>query len=215
MNDDRHHKPAYQFRLEDPEIFTGSTGFIKAKFPTKIPLPQHKALLLLQDIPAYHIADANPDALIDADLIRLAFVYNNTTLDEKDKLYEQALLRIEQAYPNNPATAQAGFLREVSTCQRTGTIRFKTGLPVRNQRAKELFEAIYSKFPNPREASTPEYDHADQTEAHRNGKRNVPMHAALPVPGEIQKRPENLFAVLRSSRDEIKEREQRLDYEKF
>ena len=212
-------KPAYQFRLEDPEIFTGSTGFIKAKFPTKDTASlQHKALLLLQDILAYHIADANPDALIDADLIRLAFVYNNATLDEKDKLYEQALLRIEQAYPNNPATAQAGFLRGsiyLANGRRYDPFS-KPAYQYEIKRAKELFEAIYSKFPKSEggiNARNTIMQIEQPTLNVETEKVNVPMQPfrSLVKYKNVQK---IYLRVLRSSRDEIK-REQRLDYEKF
>ncbi|MEI9955215.1 MAG: hypothetical protein WDM90_02670 [Ferruginibacter sp.] len=55
--------------------------------------------------------DANADALIDANLITVNFVHEHSTIEDKEKLYETALKNIEDKYADNPASAQAGYLR--------------------------------------------------------------------------------------------------------
>jgi hypothetical protein len=143
-------KPAYQFKIDDAVAFAQVADFVNASFKTKDTASlQQKALLLFQDILKFHSGDANPDALIDADLIRLSFVHNNAVLENKEKLYEEALLAIEQQYPNNPAIAQAMFLRGsiyLSRGQQYEALT-KNENQYEIKRARELFEIAYSRFP--------------------------------------------------------------------
>ncbi|MEO6253405.1 MAG: alpha-2-macroglobulin family protein [Ferruginibacter sp.] len=151
MNDeDGVTKPAYEFKIDDPAAFAKAPDFIKASFKTKDTASlQQKALLIFQELLQFHITDANPDAFIDADLIRLNFVNQYAVLEGKDKLYEEALLAIEQKFPANPAVAQAMYLR--GTIYLTRGQQFDALTKTENQyeikRAKELFELIYAKFP--------------------------------------------------------------------
>ena len=151
MNDeDGITKPAYQFKIDNAAAFTKADDFVKASFPTKDTASlQYKALLIFQELLKFHLADANPDALIDADLIRLNFVNQYAAIDNKEKLFEEALLAIEQKYPNNPAIAQAMYLRGNIYYSRGQ--RFKPFTKTENQyeikRAKELFETVYARFP--------------------------------------------------------------------
>ena len=151
MNDeDGVTKPAYQFKIDEPHAFAKADDFIKASFKTKDTASlQQKAILLLQDILKFHISDANHEALIDADLLRLDFVNNNGVMDGKEKLYEEALRNVEQKYPDNPAAAQATYLRGQIYLQRgRGYEPFtKTDYQYEIKRAKELFEALYARFP--------------------------------------------------------------------
>ncbi len=143
-------KPAYQFKIDDVLAFVKADDFITASFKTKDTASlQHKALLLLQDILKFHKADANPDALIDADLIRLNFVHNNAVIESKEKLYEAALLNIEQKYPDNPAIAQAMYLRGMIYMNKGEAYDplAKTENQYELKRAKELFDAAYARFP--------------------------------------------------------------------
>jgi uncharacterized protein YfaS (alpha-2-macroglobulin family) len=143
-------KPAYQFKIDDAVAFAKAEDFSKASFKTKDTASiQHRALLLLQDLIKFHLADANPDALIDADLIRLNFVNSNAVTEGKEKLYEDALLAVEQKYPNNPAIAQAMFLRGNIYLQRGQQYEAltKTENQYEIKRARELFETAYARFP--------------------------------------------------------------------
>ena len=151
MNDeDGVTKPAYQFKIDDAKAFANADEFIFKSFATKDTASlQQKALTLFQELLKFHIADANPDALIDADLIRLDFVNNNAVVENKEKLYEEALLSIEKKYPQNPAIAQAMYLRGNIYLSRGQ--QFKPFVKTENQyeikRAKELFEEAFARFP--------------------------------------------------------------------
>jgi uncharacterized protein YfaS (alpha-2-macroglobulin family) len=143
-------KPAYQFKINDVATFAPAAAFVNAVFKTKDSASlQHKAIVLLQDILKFHLTDAKPDALIDADLIRLNFVNQYGVQEGKEKLYEAALKNIEEKYTDNPAAAKAGFLR--AQIYNTRGQQFEPNSKTENQyeikRAKELCESIFKKFP--------------------------------------------------------------------
>lgn len=105
-------KPAYAFTIREEQAFAPAAVFASTKFATKDTTSlDYRAVLLLQDIVRFHLADPAPDALLDADLIRLAFMYKRSVHPNKEKLYEAALEAIDKAFPAAPGTAQANFLR--------------------------------------------------------------------------------------------------------
>lgn len=150
-NDERNiAKPAYAFKITQPEAFSPAAEFIKTSFKTKDTASlHHKALLIYQDLLSFHLNDAKPDALIDADISRLAFANQFSTLTEKDKLYENALKNIEEKYSASPASAQAAYLRALLYSQRGQDYSplGKTDNQYEIKRAKELAEAVVKKFP--------------------------------------------------------------------
>ena len=111
-NDERDiSKPAYAFQISQGEAFAPAEDFVKYKFVTKDSLSlQHKALLVYQDLLRFHLNDAKPDALIDADIDRLEFVHNNSVHLQKDELFYKGLKVIADKYPGNSIASQASFL---------------------------------------------------------------------------------------------------------
>jgi hypothetical protein len=111
-NDERDiKKPAYAFEINQPEAFAPAAEFVNHSFATKDSLSlQHKALLVYQHLLAFHLKDKNPDALIDADIDRIEFVYNNSVNEEKDSLYVNALEDIINRFAGNRSSYQASYL---------------------------------------------------------------------------------------------------------
>lgn len=111
-NDERDlKKPAYAFEINEPSAFSPAADFITKKYTTKDSLSlQHKALLIYQKLIAFHLADAKPDALIDADLKRIEFVKGKSTHPDKDQLYFNAINQIARKYSDLPAASQAWYL---------------------------------------------------------------------------------------------------------
>ena len=104
-------KPAYVFEIDQASAFDPAADFITRKFTTNDSLSlKHKALLLYQKLLAFHLHDAKPDALIDADIDRIEFVKNNSVHPDKDQLYVNALDHLASKYENNPTAAQAWYL---------------------------------------------------------------------------------------------------------
>jgi hypothetical protein len=212
-------KPAYQFKIDDALAFAKTDDFIAASFKTRDTASlQHRALLLLQDILRFHKADTNPDALIDADLIRLAFVNNNAVMEGKEKLYEAALLNIEQKYPGNPAIAQAMYLR--GTIYLTRGQEYDPFTKTENQyeikRAKELFETAYARFPKSEGGINAKNSVMQLMQPSLNlqtEKVNVPMEAFRTL--VKYKNVKTLYLrIIKTSKDEMKKLDRR-DYEKL
>ncbi len=104
-------KPAYAFEINDAAYFSPAAEFIKLNITTKdVESLYYKALLTYQKLLAFHINDAKPDALIDADIQRIQFVQQYAVTEDKDRLYEKALTTITAAHANVPAAAQAAYL---------------------------------------------------------------------------------------------------------
>ena len=143
-------RPAYAFEIKDKEAFAPPSEFIQHKFITKDSASLHqKALLIFQDILAFHLNDAKADALIDADIERIDFAHRYAVMDDKDTLYIEALQYIAQKYKDNAASAQAAFLV-------AQIIYNNASQPSKNEtkissytvkQAKEMLDAIAKKFP--------------------------------------------------------------------
>jgi hypothetical protein len=104
-------KPSYRFTISGADYFADAASFVKLKLSSKDTGSLHfKALKLYQQIIAFHIKDDKPDALIDADIQRLSFVYNNATAQNKKHLYGLALKRITISYPHNMQASVAHYL---------------------------------------------------------------------------------------------------------
>ena len=142
--------PAYHFIINDEKVFAPVKTFVQTKFASKDSSSlYYNAILLLQQILEFHLDDANKDALLDADLIRLAFANEHGVFTNKSKLYEAALMSIEADYPTNNATAHAMYLRAQEYMQRASDYHPLTnpGNQYEIKKAKELCELAIFKFP--------------------------------------------------------------------
>lgn len=110
-NDERNVvQPAYAFTLNDANFFTEAKQFTQMNIATKDSSSLHwQALRLYQYILQKYIDNNQIDALVDADMHRLAFVHTYATLSNKKALYTQALMRLVQKYPNSPEAATAWY----------------------------------------------------------------------------------------------------------
>ena len=111
-NDERNvNKPAYSFEINDPGAFAEATVFVNHKFPSRDSISLHfKALQLYQRILSFHLKDSKPDALIDADIDRIEFIYAHGTMANKEDLYRRSLQEIASAHGSLPVAAQAWYL---------------------------------------------------------------------------------------------------------
>jgi hypothetical protein len=106
-------QPAYRFYLDQEEAFADVKAFVKYKFETRDTASFHfQTLLLLQDLLRLRLDDSkNQAALLDADLKRLRFVYENSVLDIKKDLYLKALEDLEERNASSPLLAEVLFLK--------------------------------------------------------------------------------------------------------
>jgi hypothetical protein len=102
--------PAYQFKISAAGYFLPADNFVYMNIVSRDSLSlEYNALLILQDLVQFHLQDKVPDALVDVDLKRLDFVYYNSVIENKDELYEKALIKLEKKYADLPASAEISY----------------------------------------------------------------------------------------------------------
>jgi uncharacterized protein YfaS (alpha-2-macroglobulin family) len=143
-------RPSYYFEIKDKEVFAPAKVFIHHKFITKDSTSLHqKALLIFQELLAFHLNDTKPEAFIDADIERINFAYQYGVMTDKDTLYMTALKNISEKYKDNPASAQAAFLSAQTiynyAIQSSDYSSKINSHPVND--AKEILDSIVSKYP--------------------------------------------------------------------
>ncbi|MEO5892858.1 MAG: alpha-2-macroglobulin family protein [Ferruginibacter sp.] len=152
MNDERDiTKPAYSFTINDPKAFAPVNEFVQASFITKDTASlHHKAITLLQEILQFHLSDVNRNALLDADLVRLNFIYVYAINENKAALFEAALKDIESRYAGNPGVTQAMYLRARIYYDKGQNFRSNSNTDNQYEikRAKEICDEADKKFPN-------------------------------------------------------------------
>lgn len=106
-------RPAYDFILNDPAAFAPAALFVTHEFATSDSTSEAwQALQWFKELLTFRLADkAHEAAILDADLKRLRFVYDEITIDGKDSLYQKALLDLSVAYKDNPESALIDYYR--------------------------------------------------------------------------------------------------------
>ena len=100
-------KPSFRFYLDDEKQFAPAVDFVKLSFKTEDSNSgKYNALVLLQELIEIHLNDSDKEALINADLKRLKFVKQNSTLSNKNELYLNALEQLKGKYTKSPASSE-------------------------------------------------------------------------------------------------------------
>ncbi|HXC06831.1 MAG TPA: MG2 domain-containing protein, partial [Bacteroidia bacterium] len=99
-------RPAYRFDIDKPEYLGASEIFSLLKLESKDTMAmKFYALKDLQILLAFHQQDKDPSALVDADLKRLKLVRAHAAFENKDTLYDQALVNLKSRLENQFATS--------------------------------------------------------------------------------------------------------------
>ncbi len=108
-------KPADHFIIKEDFYFSDIKEFINIKTTTSDTLSLHYyAVKIFKDLLNFRLKDSNNhDALIDADLKRLEFVYKKTKNEKKDDLYINMLNKLEEKYKNNPFSSEISYKRAI------------------------------------------------------------------------------------------------------
>ncbi len=105
-------KPAFSFSLNSEDYFAPAGELVRYKFQTEdTTSSKFKALLIVQSLIEFHLADKSPGALIDADLKRLIFVCRHASLEHRDSLYYSALSELESRFGSHPESAEVTYLK--------------------------------------------------------------------------------------------------------
>ncbi len=104
-------RPADDFQLNDAAFFAPALAFSNMKISTKNNLSlDYYCLKLLQDVTVFHLKDSEPDALLDVEIKRLEFVKNKSILENKKKLYVEALEKMKAKYAAYEKSAEIDYL---------------------------------------------------------------------------------------------------------
>jgi uncharacterized protein YfaS (alpha-2-macroglobulin family) len=152
-------KPTFRFVMDDAAAFDDAGKFIRKEFKTEDTASlQWQALKLYQQILSLHMNDASKDALIDADLQRLDFVFAHSVHPEKKELYIKALQEIEGKHGNNPLSAMASYKLAMQLYAKkkdnSGSNKKSGGRPQQQTVSydyvglKKKLESIANKFPD-------------------------------------------------------------------
>lgn len=104
--------PAAAFELSQEQALSETSTFASWELKHQDSLDKtFLALSLFQELVKFHLNDKDPAALIDADILRIEYVYANAVMNNKDQLYLDALKSVTDKYASNPAAAQAWYLQ--------------------------------------------------------------------------------------------------------
>ncbi|WP_207532465.1 alpha-2-macroglobulin family protein [Desertivirga arenae] len=95
-------RPKLPFTLNDPELFSDNGALASYQIITAdTASTYYEGFKVLQQLTQFHLKDKDPEALIDVDLKRLAFLFQESVLPEKDTLYVRALQKIVDVQKGN------------------------------------------------------------------------------------------------------------------
>ncbi len=145
-------KPADNFQLSDASYFSDAQAFTNLNIETEDTLSLHfYGLKILQDLLKFRLSQDNKDALIDADLKRIAFVYRHSVNNNKDRLYLKILQNLENKYSDIPYSAEislrlAKYYRQKASKYNpldSSTFKYKEY----NKIAHKICTAVINKYP--------------------------------------------------------------------
>lgn len=132
-------KPADEFELLDHKGFLPAEDFIKLSFITSDNSSlKFNAILLYQRLINFHLNDISPEALVDIDLARFKYIFNHNTLEEKDSIFEDALIKLEKKYSSYPISSNISYELALHYFNK------EKG----KKHAYDICEKIIQKFPN-------------------------------------------------------------------
>ncbi|RYG54102.1 MAG: hypothetical protein EOO01_02505, partial [Chitinophagaceae bacterium] len=139
-------RPSYSFIIKDPKAFAPSSEFSNLTFSTSDSTSlYYNAILIYQDLLNFHLINKNEDALIDADLKRIQFIYDHGVFAKNDSLYLNALEELQKSHSDNPLVAQAGYLRALMFNSAAESAKPDTSGKIK---AKTISEEMIRLYPN-------------------------------------------------------------------
>lgn len=142
-------KPVTAFILPGKAALATLDNFISHRFLTKdSSSPSWNSLQLFQQLLQFHRKDADPAALLELNMERIEWAYQQTELAEKDALYTTALKEMTDNYPALAATAQAWYLLARKEADKAATYQPFQDTTGRwgYRKAKEMAEKALSLF---------------------------------------------------------------------
>lgn len=134
-------EPIYKFEMNSLDYFQLPEKFANLKITTKDSLSlKYYAIKLLQDLTVFHLKDSNPQALIDVDLKRIAFVNANAIVESKDSIYLDYLINLEGMFVKYPASTDISYA--IANQYYLKGMQYK---PLESDKNKWLLKTAYDK----------------------------------------------------------------------
>ncbi|WP_411031110.1 alpha-2-macroglobulin family protein [Spongiimicrobium sp. 3-5] len=143
-------RPAYKFEISQPDLLCEAHTFKDITLDTKDKHAlQFKALGIYQQLIRFHTQNKNPQALVDVDIDRLKFVYENATFEDKQRHFLEALQNSVEQYPNHKVSSLYSYeIASLYNTQGTSYIpKKKTKHQWKRKEALELCDSVISKYP--------------------------------------------------------------------
>lgn len=151
MNDQSYlTEPAYKFTIQEDVAFASASNFVNRDITTKDTESfKYKTLILFQDLLKSHLDDKAKDDLVNADLKRLKFAYDNAARDKRDSLYLAALGRLQREYDQFPVVTEV--MHKIAQLHYNKGQQYRPNPDSLNRwklkEAYEICEAAINKFP--------------------------------------------------------------------
>lgn len=154
-------RPAETFSLNNKDYLLWHKDFLDVRLPQNtdsLNLNYH-ALKLLQDAESFHAKDTNPEALINVELERLNWVWENYNLSNKDSLYLSALHKLADKYNAHYGWAEIKYYEANWYNEKGNTYNPLQGdsLKWHNKKAHQVAEEVIKKYPGTYGSSLCEY----------------------------------------------------------
>ncbi|NOZ35442.1 MAG: hypothetical protein GXO80_09115, partial [Chlorobi bacterium] len=146
-------KPADNFEIQEAYYFDEAKTFANTEISSSDFLSLHfHGICLMQDLLKFRLSDTkNTDALIDADLKRLKFVYGFSVNPKKNELYMTALSRLEKKYADIPFSSEITITKAYLYNSLSGKYNLKNKETEKykfyKKKALEICNALIKKYP--------------------------------------------------------------------
>jgi uncharacterized protein YfaS (alpha-2-macroglobulin family) len=144
-------RPASRFTVNSEDYLKPYLDFVNIDInnPSDSLETKYYALNIMKDLTLFHKNDVKPDALIDIELMRLDYIYNNSQNSKKDTLYFNSLKAIQTKFPTNERVTEIDFRIANWYLQKASNYKPLEGESYKwyKKTAKEVCETAISKFP--------------------------------------------------------------------
>ncbi|WP_150451046.1 alpha-2-macroglobulin family protein [Arenibacter lacus] len=148
-------RPADKFELNNPSIFCNAKEFVQQNITTNDKTSSHfKALQLYQQLVLFHLSDPSLEALVDVDIARLKFIWENAVFPNKDQQYIEVLQNSAETFKENEHSALYRY--EIAYAHhQSGNTYHPTINPTprwKHKEALDICDSIIEQFPSSRAA---------------------------------------------------------------
>ena len=144
-------RPANRFTVNSDDYLKPYVDFVNLSLtnPSDSLETKYYALNIMKDLTVFHKNDVDPNALIDIELLRLDYIYNNSQNSKKDTLYFNSLKALQTKFPTNERVTEIDFRIANWYLQKASNYKPLEGDNYKwyKKTAKEICESAITKFP--------------------------------------------------------------------